>query len=57
MQLIAGLSEGMLILSVLAKVEGGAEDLSSIETLLVVHPLLGVVVPIGEVIRAPSIQP
>ena len=44
MQLIAGMSEGMLILSVLLKVVGGAEgkeDCSFLETLLVVHPLLG----------------
>ena len=60
MWLIAGLSEGMLILSVLAKVEGssqGKEDYSFLETLLVAQPLPGVGVPIREVIGAPSIQP
>ena len=59
-KLITGLSEGMLILSILAKVEGSAEgqmDCSSLETLLVIHPLLGVGVPIREAIRAPGIQP
>ena len=60
MQLITGLSEGVLILRVLPKVGGGArgkEDHGSLETLLVVHPLLGVGVSVGEVIRAPIIQP
>ena len=60
MWLIAGLSEGMLILSVLAKVGGGAEGKeghSFLHTPLVVHPLLGVGVPIGEVIKVPNIQP
>ena len=60
MWLSTGLSKGTFILSVWAKVKGGAEskeDHSSLETLLVVHPLLGVGVLIGKVIRAPSIQP
>ena len=60
MWLITGLSKGKLFLSILAEVEGsaeGKEDHGFLETLLVVHPLLGVGVPIREVIRAPGIQP
>ena len=59
MQLIAGLSEQTLILSILAKVGEGAEGKEGhgyLETPLVVHPLLGVGVPIRSVIEAPSIQ-
>ena len=50
----------MFILSVLAEVAGSAEDKkdhSFPETLLVVHPLLGMGVPIGKVIKVPSSQP
>ena len=50
----------MLILSMLVEVVGSAEDKedhSFLETLLVVHPLLGVGVPIGEAIKVPSSQP
>ena len=60
MQLIAGLSKGALVLSTWAEVEGGTkgkENHDSWETLLVVHPLLGVGVLIGETITAPGIQP
>ena len=60
MWLIAGLSEGMLILSILAKVGGGAEGKEGhvfLETPLLVQPLLEVGVLIGEAIEAPSIQP
>ena len=49
----------MLILSVQVKVVDGAEGKeghSFLETLLVVHPLLGVGVPIGIVIDIPDIQ-
>ena len=54
MQLIAGQSGDMLILSVLVRVVGGTEgkeEHSFLETLLVVHPLLGVGGPIGEMIK------
>ena len=50
----------MLILSVLVEVVGGAEDKedhSFLETLLVVHPLLGMGILIREVIKVPSSQP
>ena len=60
MQLIAGMSREMLILSVLVKVVGDTEDKedhSFLETLLVVHPLLGLGVPTGEGIKVPSSQP
>ena len=59
MWLFAGISEEMLIPSILAKVEGGTkgmEDHGSWETLLVVHPILGVGVLLREVIGVPSIQ-
>ena len=59
MQLIAGLSGQILILRVLVKVVDGVkgkEDLGFPETPLVVHPVLGVGVPIGEGIKAPGIQ-
>ena len=60
MQAIADLSEEMLILSVQVKVVDGVddnEDHNFLETLLVVHPLLGVGVSIREVIKVPSSQP
>ena len=47
----------MLILCMMVEVVGGTEDKedhSVLETLLVVHPLLGVRAPIGEVIKVPS---
>ena len=59
MQPITGLSGEMLIFSKLAEVVGGTEDKedhSLLETLLVVHPLLGVEVLIGEAIKVPSSQ-
>ena len=60
MWLITGLIEQMLILSIPVEVVGGTkgkEDHGFLETPLVVHPLLGVGVPIREVIKAPNIQP
>ena len=60
MQLITGLSKGMLILSILVKIGGGTEGKeghSFLETPVVVHPLLGVGVLIGDVIKVPDIQP
>ena len=60
MWLIAGLSEGTLFLSILAKVGDGTEGKEGYgfpETPLVVHPLLGLGVPIGEVIKVLDIQP
>ena len=60
MQLITDLSREMLILSVLVHVVGSAEDKedhSFLETLLVVHPLLGMGVLIREVTEVPSSQP
>ena len=57
--LITGLSKETLILSILVKVVGGTEGKeghSFLETLLVVHPYLGVGVLIGEPIKVPSIQ-
>ena len=54
------LSEETLVLSILVKVVGGTEckeGHSFLETLLVVHPLLGVGVLIGEAIEVPNIQP
>ena len=59
-QLITGLSGEMLILSVLVEVVSGAEDKEDhgfLETCLVVHPLLGVGVLIGEANKVPSNQP
>ena len=59
MQPITGLGGEKLIFSKLAKVVGGTEDKedhSLLETLLVVHPLLGVEVLIGEAIKVPSSQ-
>ena len=50
----------MLILSLLAEVGGGTEDKEGhgfLETPLKVNPLLQVVVPIGDVIEVPDIQP
>ena len=50
----------MLILRMLVQVVGGTEDKedhSFLETLLVVHPLLGVEVLNREVIQVPSSQP
>ena len=50
----------MLIVSILVKVIGSTEDKedhSFLETLLVVHPLVGVGVPVGEVTDVPSSQP
>ena len=47
----------MIILSILAKVVGGREDKEDhdfLETLLLVHPLLGVEVPISKMIKVPS---
>ena len=49
----------MLILSVLVEVVDGAEGMeghSFLETPLMVHPLLGVGVLIGEAIKLPNIQ-
>ena len=60
MQLITGISEETLILSILVKVVGGTEgkeDHSFLGTALVVHPLLEVEDLIGEVIKIPSSQP
>ena len=60
MQLIAGLSEETCIVSVLVEVVGNAEGKEGhgfLETLLVVHLLLGLGVPIEEAIEVPSIQP
>ena len=57
--LITGLREEMLILSILVKVVDNAEGKEGhgfLETLLVVHPLLGVGVLIQKVIEVPSIQ-
>ena len=50
----------MLIFSMLVGVVGATEDKedhSFLETHLVVHPLLGLGVPIREVIEVPSSQP
>ena len=60
MWVITDLSRETLILSMLVKVVDGTddkEDHNFLETLLVVHQLLGVGVPIGEVIEVPSSQP
>ena len=57
MQVIADLSREMLILSMLVKVVDGTdekEDHDFLETLLAVHPLLGLEVPIRETIEVPS---
>ena len=57
---IADLSREKLILSILVEVVGSTEDKedhSFLETLLVVHPLLGMGVLIEEVIKVASSQP
>ena len=57
MSVIIDLSGEMIILSMLVKVVDGVndkEDHGFLETLLVVHPLLGVRVLIWEVIEVPS---
>ena len=57
MQLVTDLSRETVILSVLVKVAGSAEDKEDhdfLETLLVVHPLPWVGVLIGEGIEIPS---
>ena len=54
---IMDLSKEKLILNVLVKVVDSIdekEDHNFLETLLMVHPLQGVEVPIGEVIKVPS---
>ena len=59
MWLITGLSEGMLILSILVKVGGGAEvkeGHSFLEIPLVAHLLLGLGVPTEEAIKVLKIQ-
>ena len=59
MYLIAGLSEKTLIPSILVEVVDGTEGKEGhgfLETPLVVHPLLGVGVLIGEAIKVPNIQ-
>ena len=60
MKLSTDLSRETLILSILVKLVGGAEGKEGhgfLETLLVVHPLLGVGVLTGEAIKVPSIHP
>ena len=60
MQLIVDLSREMLIFSVLVEIVDGTddkEDHDSLETLLVVHPLLGMGGLIGEVKKVPRSQP
>ena len=60
MQLMAGLTGKMLIRSMLFEVVGGIEDKEDhdfLETLLVVHPHLGVGVLIREVSKVPSSLP
>ena len=59
MRLIMDLSGEMVILSVLVEVVAGAEDKEDhdfLETLVVVHPLVGVGVLTGEVVKAPNSQ-
>ena len=60
MQLITGLSERTLILSIQVEVGGGTEGKEGhgfLETHLLVNPLLGMGVLIGEAIKVPDIQP
>ena len=60
MQIITGLSGQMLVLSILVEVVDGTkgkEDHGFLETPLVVHPLLGMGVPIREAIKPPGIEP
>ena len=59
-QLIMDLRREVLILSLLVKVVDGTEEKEDhcfLETLLVVCPLLGVGILIGEVIEVPSSHP
>ena len=60
MQVIADLSEEVLVPGMLDKVVDNVDDKKDhhfLETLLVAHPLLGVGVLIGEVIKVPSSPP